>query len=109
MFEYFHYYVGIRRLHKKLAAIRRQYTSDVEAERRGDNRGEEIEKIKSFAPHERSEVEKEIRSLHTHYLWQRATRLILPMPSHDDKEMWEDDYGRMMLTTKGTMELRSLI
>jgi hypothetical protein len=78
------------------------------AKKRGDNR-DELDSLMSQASHEYQTYEDEIHRLHTRYLWREANRLLLPVPEIDDKEAWEEEYGRRHLTRKGINDLRTAV
>ena len=58
-----------------------------------------------------SEIDRQIRELHTERLLKIANKLIVPIPSFSDETAWEElsPYRKICLTNKGIFELKKSI
>lgn len=67
----------------------------------------EAEEIEEEAAHMVHECETRLNILYSRALVREAWRLRVPVPEHSDKEMWENLFGFVVLTTKGYATVRS--
>jgi hypothetical protein len=76
---------------------------EIHQARREGKKGEEIRLLEQEAHFEYTEYQDEIDALRTSYLRQKANKLVIPLPSHDDEEMWYRSQfsGDKLLTKKG--------
>lgn len=102
---------SLNRLFRKIAQERKFYDKLInEAKKRGPKKDEivilEHEFFSSY-----DEYREEIGNLITQRLLRKARRLMLPIPSLSDKNMWDRSQfsNRSILTEKGITELRAII
>ncbi len=76
---------------------------EIRQARRQGKKGEEIRLVEQKGYFEYTEYQDEIDALRTSYLRQKANKLVIPLPSHDDDEMWYRSQfsGDKLLTKKG--------
>jgi len=106
MFEAIKYRWQLRKLEKECSTIEQSYVKH----RKGLSR-KQLEELDAEEDSEIWPVLEEINSLKTGRFCQVANRLMVPLPDHKDKELWQDQsYGRgRVLTSKGFWELKKLI
>ena len=71
---------------------------------------DELQEIDHEAARDYFEYQDDVRVAHSRFLVSRASQLILPIPDHNDKAMWGEDYmGRHALTELGINTVRAAV
>jgi hypothetical protein len=101
----------LNRLSRKIALERKHYNKAIDEAKSRRAKQQEIALLESEFFSSYDEYREEIENLITQRLIRKARRLMLPIPSHNDENMWGrcQFSNHYILTEKGITELRAII
>ena len=110
MFPYLQFRKKLRKLERDQRAEEKGYDAKIaEAKKRGA-KGDEIADINQEGMSFYFHYQDEIQRLHSDYLISQARRMFIPVPSLQDKTVWEQDSAdRVYLNEAGINQLRATI
>lgn len=96
-------------MQRRLNKMTRAYHTKVESLRKQDHTQQQVALMIADDEAELSELDMNISIAHSDALVRRARHLKVPIPSHSDKDAWDDFFGPTILTPKAYADLRSKI
>ncbi len=108
MFNYLRFRWKLRNMERWQRKTSASYSKDMAAARKRGATRDELQEIMGLAHDEDRTYDTDIYGLHTRYLLAEAHRLIVPVPSWEDGESWDEGFSNN-LTKKGINDLRAAI
>jgi len=101
----------LQRKRRELDKISKFYATEIRRAKTENKSSDEIDKLVDEFFAETYVIEEEIKALISRGWERKAERLFLPIPPHDEEDMWEvgDVTRRYYLTPAGITKLRGLI
>jgi hypothetical protein len=112
MFDALKYYRTIRRLNAELNRTCKAHSAIIERRKKDGLSGDELHNLEQELVFDEWEIEDRIKSLMSRRLCKEAASYRVPIPSHNDEDVWEKSdrsFIGYFLTPKGYAELRAAV